>query len=130
MEQRELNIHIAGNYDQWLKANEVFKQPFDWLQGILKNMTGFSYPSGYAIISRNNIVKNIWVGDTNEFALYNELRQIDSCIYIDNYEGPERAIRGWKNLSRTNIEETFNIRFSDKHLAELGGFPSNLTIAY
>lgn len=35
MDQRELIIHIAGNFDQWHKANEVFKQPFDWLRKIL-----------------------------------------------------------------------------------------------
>jgi hypothetical protein len=127
MEQKELNLLRVNN---WENTYEVFKQPFDWLRGILVNMTGFRHPSGYAIISPNHIVEKVWVGSRNEYPLCHEVKRIDSCIYIDNYEGPVSAIYGWKNLSRNDIEETFNFRFNDKDLDELGGFPYNLTFSY
>ena len=130
MEQNILSINIADNYQKYQKANLLFSPPFIWLKEILVNMTGFSYPSGYAIISLNQTVNTIWAGDINEYPLYKEIKYIDRCIYIDNYEGPERAFYGWKNLSQFDIEKTFNVKFKEEALMELGGFPYNLKLGY
>ena len=127
MEQKKLIID-SRYYPRAMEEANVFHQPFKWLHGILVNMTGFKHPSGFAIINQNHIVTKIWAGDTNEYALYQEVEHIDKCVYIDNFEGPIRATWGWKNLSRSDIEETFSFRFDDNDLAELGGFPNNLII--
>ncbi len=129
MVHKKLNIHIAGDCNQYIKAKEVFKEPFDSLREVLIKMTRFEYPSGYAII-QNHIIQKIFAGDSNEYPLCNEISLIDNCIYIDNYNGPEAAIYGWKNLSRDSIEQVFNISFNEEKLQELGGFPNSLTIAY
>ncbi len=130
MQQDKLTVQMACDGEKWRKANEVFKKPFAWLWEVLVNMTGFDHPSGYAIIGPNHIVKSVWAGDTNEYPLGREVEGRESCIYIDNYEGPERSIHGWNSLSREDVEETFQCRFGEDDLAELGGFPNNLTIVY
>ena len=97
----------------------------------IEDLTMLSLEIGFvsvAMINQNHIVTKIWAGDTNEYALYQEVEHIDKCVYIDNFEGPIRATWGWKNLSRSDIEETFSFRFDDNDLAELGGFPNNLII--
>jgi len=130
MNQNELQIHIRSNPVRYNLAVQTFGAPFQWLLEILNNMTGYSHPSGYAIIGSNHIVKKIWVGNTNEYALWKELQYINRCIYIDNFEGPERATYGWKGLSQKDIEETFGINFNNIKIASFGGFPSHLALTY
>jgi hypothetical protein len=129
MEQKSLDIFIADNYERYELARKTFERPFDWLKGILKNMTGYDFPSGYALISRQNTIRNIWAGPVNEYPLALEVDFITSCIYIDNYEGPERAIYGWKNLNQYQVEKTFNIKFDENKINTLGGFPLNLSLS-
>lgn len=126
--QERLHVFIA-DYKTWELAQQTFGKPFSWLNDILQNMTGYSHPSGYALVSNNNIIKSIWVGSTNEYALGQKIEFISSCIYIDNYEGPERSIYGWKNLSQSKLEKTFGIQFDENKINELGGFPTNLLLS-
>lgn len=128
LEQNNLSLHVTKDYLKFQAASKLFNQPFHWLLEILKDMTRFSAPSGYATINRQFIVTKIWVGETNEYGLYSILSHVDRCIYIDNFESHERINYGWKNLNRNDIEKTFNISFSDYDLDKIGGFPKNMML--
>jgi len=95
-------------------------------------MTGFDWPSGYAIIHPNHIIQKIWVGENNEYQLFQERRSLstEKIIYVDRCEGPVRGMRGWNNLTQKDIENTFNITFKDSDLEIFGGFPENLRLIY
>lgn len=87
-------------------------------------MTGFNWPSGYAIIHPNHIIQKIWVGENNEYNLSQEIRSLsmEKIIYIDRYDGPDSGMRGWNNLIQKDIENIFNITFKDSDLEIFGGF--------
>lgn len=51
------------DYENYKIASELYGQPFVWLLKILKNMTGFEYPSGYTLINpRTKTITSIWAG--------------------------------------------------------------------
>ncbi len=132
MKTQLVSYHIGYDLHHYNIAYQIFRQPFDWLKQILQNMTGFDWPSGYAIIHPNHIIKNIWVGEYNEYDLFQERRSLsmEKIIYIDSYEGPVRGMRGWNNLTQKDIENTFNITFKDSDLEIFGGFPESLRLIY
>ena len=127
-----VSYHVGYDPYHYEVACQIFRQPFDWLEQILQHMTGFDWPSGYAIIHPNHIIQKIWVGENNEYQLFQERRSLstEKIIYVDRCEGPVRGMRGWNNLTQKDIENTFNITFKDSDLEIFGGFPENLRLIY
>lgn len=132
MKTELVSYHIGYQTYHYNNAYQIFRQPFDWLEQMLQNMTGFTYPSGYAVIHPNHIIKNIWVGEYNEYNLFQERRALsmEKAIYVDRFEGPIGGMRGWNNVTQQDMEVTFNIAFKDSDLEIFGGFPDNLQLIY
>ena len=130
MQNKLVSFYIGYQTSQYTVAHEIFAPPFNWLKEILQNMSGYTYPSGYAIIHSSHIIQQIWVGDRNEYPLCKELRSLshEKIIFIDSYNGPEGGNWGWRNLNKTDLEKTFSFIIKDDDLEKIDGFPNNLNL--
>lgn len=106
---------------------ELFK-PFAKFREILHNISGFKYPSGFSLISENSIMENIYIGQEEKFEIELNIDNYKRIFIIDNYGGPEGGQWSWKGLRQLDVEKAFNVKFDNKIIEKIGGFPSNLML--
>jgi len=115
-------------YDELEEIWITLYKPFERFKGILQNITGFQYPSGFALILKKSIIKNIYIGQEEESSIPLDTKNHNRFILINNYAGPEGGQWSWKGLTKSDIEQALNIRFDNKIIEKLGGFPSNMIL--
>ena len=135
MKETKKQHFFVTDYKNYVIANQLYGQPFTWLLSILQSMTGYRYPSGYALLNpKTKTITSIWAGPTEEYPLLRMnscIEDMDCCIYIDNFDGPERACKGWAGIpSKHTLESTFKIVFEEEKLEYFGGFPNELSLCY
>jgi len=121
-------LSIGDNIDGFdIVWSELYK-PFSKFTKILQEISGFSFPSGFALISNNSMIENMYIGQ-EEASIDLDTDNYKKVLIINNYAGREGGQWIWKGLTQANLERAFNIKFNKKTIEAIGGFPSTITLS-
>jgi hypothetical protein len=115
-------------YNELIEIWITLYKPFERFREILQDITGFYYPSGFALISKKSIIENIYIAQEDERGIHFDTQNHNRFILINNYAGAEGGKWSWKGLTQSEVEKAFNIKFDNKIIEKLGGFPSNMML--
>jgi len=120
-------LSVDGKWGYGIVGEELFK-PFGKFREILQQISGFNCPSGFALISDNSIIENIYIGQREEAWIDLNINNYTKILIIDNYAGLEGGQWIWKGLTQANIERAFNMKFNNEIIEAIGGFPSTMKL--
>ena len=129
--ERTVTSQDYESYEEFSMLIDTLFTPFKKFKKILHHISGFQFPSGVAFISEKQLIENIYIGQTEEASLHTFKEETSNRFLLhNNYAGPEGGIYSWKGLTQSDIENAFNIKFDNKIIQNIGGFPSNCTICF